>query len=513
MNFLKIVWDRIIGSFNPNERLGGLEISDTDLQYIELRGGKNSKAIQASLSLPVGVVESGVVKNKTGLVTALRSLRKQIKLKKSKSVDVILTIPANNIYIQTFNVPAVSDKDLSEVAELNMRMISPIDIDTAYYGWQGMSDGFDELTNQKELLAAFVDRRIIDDYVSALQEAGYSIAAVESSTISLSRSLYTNKLLEANVPYLAIQFLPVGMYFMIIKEHSVVFNFFAPWAETYVGGDGASFNSIKSLMDVEVRRLLNFYSSHWGGQIDNIVIVTPVLQNELSAGVKSSFPSANIEVVDSGNAGVAYGAALRGLIPRSKDAEVSVNNITAHEAYRGDQILEYLKFWRSVILTVFVTLLVLFIGSDAYLHDIAIGESRSQDTIVKQADLAQLNNLEESAVQFNNMVSIISSAEKNQTKASWLISAINSAASADGVSLSRVYIQASNMSGLVVAYAISNSVANDFKDKIAAIPQLNQVQIPFSTITVAANGSVNFTVTFGITTLEAPTTTATSSAS
>ncbi|MCL4405547.1 hypothetical protein M1295_03250 [Patescibacteria group bacterium] len=510
MDFLKIFWGRVIGSFNPNDRLGGLEAADNHLQFIELRGGR---IIQASIDLPVGVIESGVVKNRAELVSALRALRKEIKLRKSKSVDVVLTIPANNIYVQTFNVPAVGDKDLSEVAELNMRMISPIDVDSAYYGWQSMNDGFDELTNQKELLAAFVDRKVIDEYVSALQEAGYSVAAVESSTISLSRSLYANKLLDVNVPYLAVQFLSAGMYFMILRGRSVVFNFFSPWAETYVGDKSASFESIDNLIDVEVRRLLNFYSSHWGGQIDNIAIITPVLQNELSAAVRKSFPLAKIQLIDSEKAGVAYGAALRGLIPRSRDLEVSVNNITAHEAYRGDQILEYLKFWRSIVLTIFVALLALFVGSDVYLHGIVVSESNSKNVSIKSTDLAQLNNLEESAEQFNNMVSIIASAEGNQTKVSWLINAINSAASADGVSLSRVYIQTAGKSGLVVGYAGSNTVATDFKDKLAAIPQLTQVQIPFSTITVAANGTVNFTVTFGISSFESPADTATSSSS
>lgn len=413
-------------------------------------------------------------------------------------MDIILTIPANNVYIQTFNVPNIGGDDLAEAADLNLRMVSPIDINTAYYGWQNTSSGFNVLADQSELLAAFIDRKISDDYVKAVQEAGYSIAAVESSTLSLSRSLYSNKLLKTETPYLIIQLESYGIYFVILRNHSVAFSFFSPWATAQGQGQAISLDNIKNLVEVEVRRLFNFYSSHWGGQINNIALITPALQNELSAAIKTSFPSITVEVINDETASAVFGAALRGIVPRSRDRDISLNDVTAHEAYRGGQIFQYLELWRTVTIALFATLLIIFLGSDLYLRNVYGDESKSVGASLKQTETAQLTILQNSANQFNGMVASISTVQNDQTRVSWLVDDINVAASVDNVSLSRVSLQVQSQSGLIIGDAESEVVATDFKNKVSAIPQLDQVQMPFSSISLGADGLVNFTITFHV---------------
>ncbi len=504
LGYIKKALNTLIGLFNPSKPLGGLEVSDTLLQYIELYGSRNGKAHEVSLRLPPGIIESGLVKDGVKLVDALRMLHKEILPSGSKPVDIILTIPANNVYVQTFSVPTIGGGDLSEAAELNLRMVSPIDVNTAYYGWQSTTDSLDMLTGQSELLAAFVDRKTVDDYVKAVQDAGYAVDAVESSTLSLSRSLYSNKLIKADIPYLVIQVQSSGIYFMIMRNRSIAFNFFSPWATVQGQSQAIELSGVKNLMEVEMRRLLNFYSSHWGGQISNVALMTPALQEELATDMRARFPSVTVDIIKEETVSPAYGAALRGMVPRSRDTDISLNNVTAHEIYRGQQILEYLSFWRSAIITIFATLLILFLGSDMYLRSVAASEAQSVGANLVQTEAAQLADLQSSATQFNNMISVISIAQKDQTRVSWLIGDINEAASADGISLSRVYLQTSSNSGLIVGNAKSQSIATDFRGKLSAIPQLGQAQVPFSTITVSANGSVNFTATFQVTSWSVP---------
>jgi|GEM_PF-578880 hypothetical protein len=498
MDNLKTYWAKFIEAFNPNKPLGGLEVSDTALQYLELRGGKKGRATQISLRLPPGVIESGIVKDGARFVAALRMLHKQITPTNSRPIDVILTIPANDVYVQTFNVPTMGD-DISEAADLNMRMVSPIDVNTSYYGWQNIpTREANNLSDQVELLAAFADRKVIDEYVKAVQEANYYVAAVESSTISLGRSLYSSGLINKTSPYLVVQFQPAGIYFMILRNNSIAFNFFSPWASIQGQNQTITLDSVKNLMEVEIRRLLNFHSSHWGGQIGDIALMLPSMRDELLADVKARFPSATVSIIDNERVSAIYGAALRGLVPRSKDTDISLSSVTAHEAYRGDQILQYLEFWRSVVITIFAALLILFMISDFYLNSIANDVSKSKNAGLSQTESEQLAGLETSATQFNSMVSMIAEARSGQIKVSWLIGDINAAAALDNISISRVSLQTSNESGVIIGDASSEDVAADFKNKIAGIPQLSQVQIPFSTITIATNGSVNFTITFQV---------------
>ncbi len=492
-------------ALTPGNSVGGLEASDTALQFVELYPGGKSKRVQASLRLPPGVIEGGVVQDKGKFIVALHMLRKQIKSGSLGAPDVILTIPANNIYIQSFNVPLVSESDLAQAAELNMRMISPIDIDSSYYGWQELDRDSETITSQLELVAAFIDRKIVDDYVQAVEAAGYVIAAVESSTISLVRSLLRNKLLKHEAPYLVVQIQSSGIYFILVKSKNIAFNFFSPWATVRGQDQTISLDSAESLMEVEMRRLFNFYSTHWSGsEVKNIALVTPALESELSAYIGSKFPSAEVEVVDAEAATAAYGAALRGTRSRSKDSDISLYSVTAHEAYLGNQILQYMGYLRSVLVAVFGAILVLFAISDIYLGRVAAYEAQSAGANLKQTEAAQLANLQNSAAQFNDMVAIISQVKASQIKVSWLVSMIDQAALSDGIVLNRVDIESSSKTGVVVGNARNEAAANDFRDKIAAIEQLSQAQIPYSTVTVQPDGSIVFTLTFSIQSFNPP---------
>jgi hypothetical protein len=498
MDFIKKIWIVLVRLLSPSKPVGGLEISDTALRFLEFHGDKPA---YASLRLPPGIIEFGKVKDRASFIEALRALHGQITSDPKKTVDTIVTIPANDVYVQAVAITKVAEADLAEAADLNLRMISPIDISTAYYSWQrilGNGANQDE-HSQIELLGAFVPRVIVDEFVSAIREAGYSVAAVEFSTLSLTRSIFASKLLKYDLPYLAIHIHPTGIYFIILRNHSLIFNYFAPWGAAQGEERVISVESAKNLVVLETQRVFNFYTSHWGGQIKNVAIIASTLGPELAAAITSRFSDVEIEVVGGEAATSVHGAALRGLIPRVRDFDISLTSVSVHEAFHAEQILKFLGLWRSITITVFAALLLLFVGSDIYLRNIAARVAVSSGANIKQPDVTEYTALKAQADEFNKLVKLVANAKAGEHKTAWLIDELGKIAANGNVTIDRMYIQSPDQPVILVAEAASEQSAVDFKNKLGAVKQLSQVNFPLSGITAKPDGSIAFTITFSVT--------------
>ena len=516
MELIRKIWTVVVRLLSPSKPVGGLEISDTALRFLEFRGDEPA---YASLRLPPGIIESGKVKDRASFIEALRALHSQITSDPKKLVDAIVTIPANDVYVQAVAITKVAEADLAEAADLNLRMISPIDISTAYYSWQRIGprpQGYDrgprpkayspennavsgDVQSQMEILGAFIPRSTVDDFVGAIREAGYSIAAVEFSTLSLARSVFASNLLKYDLPYLAIQVHPAGIYFMVLRNHSLAFNYFAPWGAVQGEERTISIESAKNLATLETQRIFNFYTSHWGGQIKNVAVIASTLGPELADAIAARFPGIEIEAAGGEAATSVQGAAIRGLTPRIRDVDISLTSVSVHEAFRAEQTLRFISLWRSITVTVFAALLLLFVGSDIYLRNIAASVATSSGANIKHPEVAEYMALKVQADEFNKLVKLAASAKAGERKTAWLIDKIGQIAADHGVTIDRVYIQSQDQPVVVIAEAAAEQSAVDFKNELGAVKQLSQVNFPLSGITAKPGGPVTFTVTFGVT--------------
>ncbi len=492
------IWTGLVRLLSPSKPVGGLEISDTALRFLEFHG---DKPVYASLRLPPGIIENGKVKDRVNFVAALRSLHGQIISEPRRLVNVIVTIPANDVYVQAVAITKVAEADLAEAADLNLRMISPIDISTAYYGWQriGNSVASQNGQGQIEILGAFVPSIVVDEFVSSIREAGYGIAAVEFSTLSLARNVFAANMFKYDAPYLVIQVHPAGIYFMVLRSHNLAFNYFAPWNAAQGEGRVISVESAKNLAILETQRIFNFYTSHWGGQIKNVAIIASTLGPELAEAVTSRFPGTEIETFGGDAATSVQGAAIRGLIPRVRDFDISLTSVSVHEAFRAEQTLRFLGLWRSITVTVFAALLAFFVGSDIYLRSIAQSVATSSGANVQQPEVTEYLKLKAQAEEFNKLVRLAVSARAGERKTAWLVDKVNQLASAGGVIINRLYIQSPDQPVVIIAEAANEDAAVSFKNQLEAVTQLAQVTFPLSGITTKPGGTVTFTITFSVT--------------
>ena len=176
----KAILHKLLRVLNPAPPVGGLDISNSRIAFIRI---KDDRVIQGSTPLLPGTLENGKVKDKNTFLSALKKLHSEIA-KKKETVQIILSIPSPNVYTEVFKLPYLSSEKLHEAARLNLQMISPLDVQTAYYDAEPISDVGEG--GQIEFLGAFANQAVIKDYRDLLSAAQFSVVAVEFPALALA---------------------------------------------------------------------------------------------------------------------------------------------------------------------------------------------------------------------------------------------------------------------------------------------------------------------------------------
>ena len=219
-NILKTLskWTR---KLSPPLPVGGLQVTDSAVRYIQIKGGR---AQSASIKLRPGVVEEGKVKNIQAFSLVMSELHRRVSPNPRRIVSVVLTLPIRDVYIQPFSVPRVASTEFEEAADLNAKMTSPIDVNNSYYGWQRIT-GDDDVRDDVKVLGAFVSKDVADGFINALEDAGFGIAAVEFSSMSIVRNIAQSSVIGPGKPYIAVDITSEGMNFITVRKGAPHFHY------------------------------------------------------------------------------------------------------------------------------------------------------------------------------------------------------------------------------------------------------------------------------------------------
>jgi len=508
MSFGSIIdslWHNLSKVFVPTSVVGGLQITDSSIRYVELRPGgpaMHTVVVDKSLRLPPGVLEEGRIKDRNGFVAALKFLKHQISFNAKRNLNVVLTIPAGDVYVQTFSIPNLSGAALEEAVKLNLQVISPNPIDKTYYSWK-IVGGMVKDVNQVEILGVFSLRETIDDLSSAVEEAGFGVAAIEFSSLSLVRILNSLKLIEKDVAYLLIKLTQDGLIFMIIKNGELYFNYFHSWGKASFENDNVSVAAVLDIIKTESQRVLNFYYSHLGGQINDVLLITAVLTDQIAGVIKSEYPNFGLKVVNSArnNFHGAWGAALRGLVPRIQDNDINLMGEKVVNAFWRDQIFSFVSVWRNTVLIVLGFMLVVFIASDLFLAKEIKNIREIAAISLKRPETSELAGLQAKVTEFNNLVAAALSARNLVNDVTPFLKKMNSMAIDNGITVSRLGLHAAALDVNLSGTARTQDQIIAFKNKLAALPQVSDVSLPLSGIVPDANRGFSFSTTFKLKTL------------
>lgn len=489
---VKTATSRLIRLMTTPPQIGGLEITDSGLRFL---GIKRDGFLKASLRLPPGIIESGKVKEgqKTNLVEAFKNLHSQLSANSKKIINVFFSLPSSNVYIQSFNVSMVAEENLAEAADLNLRMLSPIPIETSYFSWQRIGES-ETGGGTIELLGAFAVAANVDDIIFALRDAGFGVAAVEFASLSLVRWLNDLKAIDRNLSYLIINMTTEGLDFIVVRKGNLYFDYFYPWSLIQGDSRNISLDSLKEVMEAEVTKVLNFYLGHWGGQIKNVLVVAPSIHEEIKNILNKKFSYLTVEAMNTLGTAVAHGAALRGKLPRGEDTDISLTSETAANIFGEEQILRFVSIWRNALFAVAGFILLIFALTNVYLIKAARDMAGKSDTsTIYQSEVLELKQLESKAGNFNRLVELVSVAKNLKRDISPFLINLNDLAGRK-ISFDRIYLQALDRPVDISGSASSEDAILEFKQQLES--QFSDVNLPLSSIVMKSNGQLAFTVSF-----------------
>lgn len=479
------------------EPIGGLSISDTSLKFLLIRG---NTIIQASLKIPPGIVETGRIKNKKDFVRALQNIHLQIGPLK-KPLPVILTLPSNLVYSQPFSVPLVDQKHIDESIGLNMQMISPHRIDASYYDWQEIQ--FLPEKHRIELLGAFTESVVVTEYEEALTAANFTIVAVEFPGLALTRLIEQRwSGLSKDANYLLLYINGDGVLILILKQGNLFFHYFNSWQEILrtEKNKTLSFENVHTVLTSEIRRVLNYYLGKFGAPLTEMILISPVFTDEIIALGKKEFNLTvrNLTIAELPNLKPNWfsplGTALRGLVLRPDDTDITLMRGEAQKEYYHERILRFIGIWRNIIIGTLILVIVSFTVIDtAFLKE---GDRLTQkiNSEFLANNLKEDTALQDKILAFNDTLDLVERISERETVWSDFAVGIYKLAGTQ-ITLTRVLANQESGAILVTGSATDENAAIAFKNRLTAHPLITSVELPLSNLRPQPDGSVLFNLT------------------
>jgi Tfp pilus assembly PilM family ATPase len=481
--------------------VGGLEISDQVLRLVYF---KNKTWQLAAIRLAPGVLEKGKIKDSQAFIAALHELKLRVLFgrKKNKKMNVVVSLSSVNMYSQVFALPIMKDKNLDDAVDLNVRMLSPVDVAQTYYGWEML--GNDESSLKSEIAAAFVDKALVDEMTQALYAAGFITVGVESRSLALVR-IFRQKGSGADVDksYLLLDIDNSGIDFLIIRKGKLYFEYATQWSTLADEKGEMSVVKFKETLTADMRQVMNFYTQHWPEPLVAVILAATAFEKEAEEAIQesSSLPVIRMTLMMDQQVSlewmVALGCSLRGINGMLKDKEINLSGEGAIDTFHREQLLNFITLWRVIVPVVLGCLVIVFALADNFL--VGIESSINVQPTFNQQEMADMEALEASSTAFNQSIALVANAEAGLNKNYLVITEVENAASANGITITHLSFQAPGQPILVSGTAPSEDEIVAFKGAIQSDPHFGIVSLPLANIQ-GNNGGYAFSMTFSLST-------------
>ncbi|RJQ29858.1 hypothetical protein C4571_00340 [Candidatus Parcubacteria bacterium] len=482
--------------------IGALELADVALRFSYFDG----KLWQLkSVRLPPGTIEGGKIKNRGQLLEALKTLRKQIPdpIPKRGRAGVILVASSLNLYSQVFSLPFIEGEGFDKAVELNMQMVSPIEVGRAYSGWQVVGEEDEGLRIQ--VLGAFVESAAIDEVNKALFEAGFLGIVAEPRALALARLLREAALgFDSKRPALLLHLDSSGLTFLIVRGGQLYFEYSNLWRDVADEKQQITFPVFEAAITRSLHQVTTFYSQHWQDQLEEIFLSANNLIPQITKIINENFPL-KVKEIKLGSSQaitpewfVAVGAGLRGLKPRWEDKEISLLGLSAEEEFQNEQLAHFLRFWRVAVPSVLALFLAVFFGADLVLTKAQ--EDLEAKLLLQKggSEMEVIGAFETQAKEFNRSVALIRSAESSIKHKTPLLEVLTGLVAENGVLLRRISFDDINNQMVLLGVAGSEDNIKAFKKALETNAMFQGIDLPFTEIK-KEGGGFSFSVSFGVT--------------
>lgn len=158
----------------------GLNISDQSLKFAKIVASKGGLKLDryGERKIPLGVVESGKIKDLKKMEEILTSLKKEENLKSAR-----VSLPEELIYIFKLKLEKKEIENIRESIELSLEEYVPLQAENAIFDYELLNENAQFL----EVQVAVIQKNIIEDYIAVFQRSGISVLAFELEAQALAR--------------------------------------------------------------------------------------------------------------------------------------------------------------------------------------------------------------------------------------------------------------------------------------------------------------------------------------
>jgi hypothetical protein len=491
--------EKLLTLLHVRAAAAGLEVSDQVVRLVSFDG--RTWQLYA-VRLAPGVLTNGKVIDREAFMSALAELKEKAQgRRKGRTMNVVVCLSSAEIFTQTFSLPAVNDKELAQAIALNLKMASPSEGDTSYADWQLL--GRDEETAQVKVLAAFVERAVVDGVAGALFDAGFLPMGVESRALVLARMLRKKGAgVDLAKSYLFVNVDNSGLDFLIIRGGALSFEYAEPWRDLTDEKGEIAVARFKETLTANTRQVVNFYHQHWSEPLGAVILSTPTLVDaaeEAIAEAASATPVERLTLVMGQPISpewlVALGASFRGGRREKEKREINLLGEPSQDRFREEQLLYFLRFWR-VALPVALGLLILTFGTaDFFLRSTKSGIESRSDFSLGTAQKTEIATLEASAKSFNQSVTLVAAAENAIQPKGAFLDAVAAVAAANHVAVNHIVFQSPTTPATLSGSGLTQNDVVAFEAALRGIPGVSAVNLPLTGIQTSGN-TVSFSMTF-----------------
>ncbi len=191
----------------------GLDISDQSLKFLELIPVKNGVRMGRSgeRKIPVGIIESGKIKDPKGLQNVLTALRKDMGVK-----FVRVSLPEEQVYLFRLRLEKAGLDNVREGIELSLEEHIPIPAQDAIFDYDLLNQNEQSL----EVQVAAIPKNVIENYLSVFRESLISVQSFELEAQAISRAVIKKGDMET---YMIVDFGQTRTGIFIVSAGVVVF--------------------------------------------------------------------------------------------------------------------------------------------------------------------------------------------------------------------------------------------------------------------------------------------------
>jgi len=484
----------LLERLSSKPEIGGAQLTNAGIQYILFEKGKPKTLF---FRFPPGVMSDGRIQNRDQFIAVLRKLHEAIEPEKeSKNLQIVVTLPSELVYSQSFSVPNIGQEELKESADLNLKMVSPMPSEKTYSGWQVIKKN----PTQYELFGAFVDRAVVDEFREAFLKASFHVVVFEFPGLALAH-LVQKTLTPSKESTLLIYVSSDGLDLSILRNNRLSFNYFRSWKSIQGEDSQISREVFNRVVVSEIQKVLNFSSSKFKESFEKALIVAPGFEGEIRELILQNFPFSSMPISVSSEKltpawYVVWGAALRGELSPTGDNRINLNSETSAEIFFQEHLLSFVHLWRNVLILVFAFFIVVF-GISAYFLNNYEEDLQTRILASKsEVDTQELSLLYDRATEFNALVSGLTSEFSTSVNLSRFFDRFFALADAGGVIIKNIELTSGGSSARIIAEAPNNSAALTFKNTLTKEDGFGSVELPLFGISDTGQNTVQFSMTF-----------------